>query len=170
MTYYTIRCPYCHHIVERGTNRSKQYGSPIRTCISCGREYKDDFYVELALSSYNPPGDQASVKESLVLALWFSLFIVLPITMFLSWAFGFQFVPTIFIVQLIAFIATSIFNFCVLCKPENIQAEYQKNYQESQARLNSLEYALKLNAFGYDVPEKYLVKNNEIKERNKFNL
>ena len=49
MEYYSVKCPNCKKVVEAGTNRKTQYGSPFRKCQHCGHTYADANYIEAGL-------------------------------------------------------------------------------------------------------------------------
>ena len=86
MTRYTIKCPYCGSVLEKGTgSKSTKIGIRFRVCPNCKKVYTDKYLKEWV--NFSPAGRVmyfidapavAGIFAMLVLALVLTMFEVLP--------------------------------------------------------------------------------------------
>lgn len=159
MRYQTKSCPHCHfkyEILQR--RRVWLYGSPIRTCRQCGRQFVDKDYEELALR-----GEEGIVKKHVAPGKVFSILLFGSVfgVLLIDGTGTFTHFPGEEDFLLIGFCALLFCGFLYSAFSE--YREYNKRIKEqvkelraSEKRLSNRQYALQLKDLGYKVPEKYL--------------
>lgn len=153
MASYDIkRCPSCNQPYEKNFYSGKpkadekiRYGSPIKTCSSCGHEFLDQDYKEIALEGVPNMADYKRFTPGTILytVLAFGLAIF-------SYIIDFQFLPVFFALLGVIIIGSDIVSYT---KRQN---HLKKEIELSKKRLEDPAYALKLLKYGYPVPYEYL--------------
>lgn len=158
MEYITSKCPHCKRVVKH-TNSLTKYssGSPLRTCPYCGNPYIDPDCEEPALSPYKPLGLTACIGTAVVSGLFFGVATILII-------FAVGYLGGLYNIEKVHAAISSVLGiiWCILSfafkykglKTEN--RERRRLWEESDVRLQNLEYAEMLKDAGFKVPEKYL--------------
>lgn len=151
-----IQCPCCKEDLGIAVGNGSMYGSLMRTCPKCGKEYFDPRYREIAVdglmdSDIKPKSDTktpwiafgvgigAFALMILLIATTGRLLFILPIVGVVSFALGFK----------------TIGDNGKIRSGERA-AELERLRAESEARLMNPVYARLLKARGYAVPEQYL--------------
>jgi len=151
-----LSCPHCGKKVGVFAGGQYNYGSPIKICPKCGKEYVNSFFHEIEIDGINP--DAFDMKRLII-------GIILGIVIFAVSAGIHYFEVTVqryyhyaFIGMMI--ISAMVFVFCIaniiLIKTGLKAKRTEKMRRESAARLANPDYARKLAEHGYNVPEKYL--------------
>ena len=149
------KCPHCGADIEGTYKNIYIYGSPIRICKKCKKQYLNRHYHEIAIDGIRP--DDLSTKgngKMILLSLVASIaLIALNIA---TYSMGRIFKA----LALAAFIAVVLF-FGLIIETLKVKSgkkakEFEKKRQESCRRLQNREYALLLSQLGYQVPAEYL--------------
>ena len=75
MRYYTLKCPHCHNVLDKGSGEiEEQIGNPFKRCPFCGRTYVDNNINEWITMS---PFKRFSFIVSKPICLGILLFIVI---------------------------------------------------------------------------------------------
>lgn len=148
-------CPYCEKKFHDYNASSRDFGSPIRKCRYCKKEYLDRRYHEIAIEGY---GNSLNINRSLkIIALGLILFLVAggltAYTIYFKNYYMIKGVLSAFGGLLIAVIGIID---AVRIKSGAKQKSMELKMMESEKRLNNSEYAHQLSELGYIVPEKYL--------------
>lgn len=153
-----IYCRSCGKKLLTYEAHERKYGSPIRSCKKCGKEYLDPRYQELAIT------ETPEIKFRLS-----SLIITLIIGALLTWRgiylYGMRqlntpqelqwLLPTIILIFGILFIVGGIGD-TILILTGSKQRKYEKLREESHRRLLNADYANRLSELGYPVPDMYM--------------
>lgn len=154
------KCPYCGleipNYPTEYVEKDWKYGSPIRGCEKCGKEYVDRRYHEIAVEGVAP--DAFSVKQSAMCML------VAVITFAISVAIVFVQIETsgtysarMSALAAVGAIVAILMLFNIISIKTGIkERRFEKLRSESEERLRNKGYAQKLASVGYDIPEKYL--------------
>lgn len=154
-TYQTKKCPYCRRAYERNfyngipskENRIK-YGSPIKVCPKCKHIFTDAEYREIAIDGVREVEYARVSPGTIVITAIVLIGGVLAVTSGLR-AGWFM-------------VGMSVLVFCEeYFGYEKRQKRLQKEIDESRERLSNPQYALLLQKLGYNVPDKYLSKEQE---------
>ena len=148
-----VACPKCGR-KDYGLGNAYLYGSPIRKCPNCGKEYYDDRYREVAIKGFDPK--TTSPKNGIIgivvmgimsVLIWFHIKHLASAGLF-SFKWQILFVFTVFA---IIYLMVNVF--------KNIFGLYDKmnakELKESEERLKDKEYVRKLIELRYYVPDKY---------------
>lgn len=154
--YQTVKCTNCGSTLSINAPGSAYfYGSPIRSCPKCGRQYLDKNYHEIEIdgiqkTDISNKGAAGLLIGSLAAAVIFGVLFIF----FLSRGrlhFG-TLIATV--ISLLIFIFGLVD--AIKIKSGSKQKELEKEHQQSILRLQNKEYAHTLKKLGYQVPEKYL--------------
>ena len=130
------------------------YGSPIKTCNNCGKEFIDKYAVEIAVSGIK----ETSTKKTEPI-YYFSLLIGVVFMLI-----GIVYPRGDINVTLITGIVFTALAVYIIVSDHNNYAEKQKSLKEEEQasfeRLSDVSYAYKLKELGYDVPQKFLLSEN----------
>lgn len=155
MASYDIkRCPACNQPYEKNFYAGKpkpeekiRYGSPIKVCKYCKKEFIDQDYKEIELEGVPNKEDYERFTKGTI------LYTVLSFAMaFFAFLFEFKFLPILFVVLGIIIIGSDILTYSKRLK------HLEKETLASKERLSDPEYAKRLVEHGYRVPERYLAK------------
>lgn len=155
MASYDIkRCPACNQPYEKNFYSGKpkpeekiRYGSPIKVCKYCGKEFIDSEYKEIALEGIPNKEDYNRFTKGTI------LYTVLAFAMaYFSWLFDFGLLPFVFIALGLIIIGSDLVSYT------KRQKHLEKEIMESKKRMENPEYALRLARHGYQVPVEYLPK------------
>ena len=153
MASYDIkRCPACNQPYEKNFYSGKpkdeekiRYGSPIKVCKYCGKEFIDSDYKEIALEGVPNKEDYQRFTKGTI------LYTVLSFVMaYFSWLFDFSVLPIIFIALGVIIIGSDIISY------EKRLKHLEKETAASKERLSDPAYAMRLAQHGYKVPSHYL--------------
>ena len=150
------KCPSCGKEISGYNPASRDYGSPIRTCRSCGQQYLDSRYIELAVEPPSPRDLSASAGLKIALIGLAMLAVSGVFTLYTINIRGYYYrkvmlVAVLSIVMIVFGIVDS-----VRTKTGAKQKSLDRKRAESEQRLMDREYARQLAALGYNVPDKYL--------------
>ena len=144
MAMIFINCPHCQTQVSSRTDSDKfEYGSPIRTCYSCGMPYFDDFYKEIELEGIKPSMLWVLGPWAILSLCFFFFFLVLySIDSFDGYLFALIVLLVAPIIDLVTYRAR--------------KKELLNEAELSRLRLTDKAYAEALRKFGCYVPNHYL--------------
>lgn len=150
------KCPSCGKAISGYNPASRDYGSPIRTCKSCGQQYLDTRYIELAVLP--PAARDLTPKAGLKVALLGLVLFLAAGALTLNAIRSHGSYPAkgliVFILSPILIIYGIIDSIRV--KTGAKQKSLDKKREESEQRLMDRAYAQQLASLGFDVPDKYL--------------
>jgi len=162
--YQFYNCQKCNYPLI--VNRSKDeviYGSPVQQCPRCGEVYLDKNYCEIAIIGLQEI-DKGKFSLNYILFLFLSCFAIVGGIIGISMGYDDNSMYYLFI---ILGSIMSIFNIWMIVSEvkdhKNRIELLEKEAVESEKRLKNYEYAAFLESIGYDVPEKYLLKENQDK-------
>lgn len=149
-------CPYCKKRFSNYNASSSDFGSPIRKCRYCQKEYIDRRYHEIAVegwneSSLNPMNSLKVAGIGLV-----GVLVSGGLTAYTIYTKGYYMMKGA-LAGILAFVVmiVGIVDF-IRVKTGAKQRSIEKKKAESEERLKNREYAMILAENGYNVPEKYL--------------
>lgn len=153
MASYDIkRCPSCQKPYERNFYSGKpkpeekiRYGSPVKVCPSCGHEFIDRDYREIALEGIPNMSDYKRFAPGTILYTILSCGLAL-----FTYYIEFRILPVIFL--LLGCIITG----SDLVTYQKRQNHLKKEILASQTRMKDPSYARKLASYGYTVPPEFL--------------
>ena len=162
MQYKTKKCPHCKHTYKFFDADYIGYGSPVRTCESCGKNFIDKDYIEIAIDGIRKVDKKRCSPSTLIGAILFcGIFVFTLSGNSLSTSDGPPGMDEIIFFGLLA--AGSLY---LLISEIRGFKERQRFLAEetiaSENRLKNREYAYFLKELGYYVPEKYLNKTTII--------
>lgn len=147
-------CPYCGKAKQPNPENRWCYGSPIRTCPHCSREYFDERYTELAAADSLPAAPPASkglkimgIGAAFVAAALLFYFIEVNSTG------RYHVVLPVIGIGGAAIVLLGLIDF-VEIKTGKRQKQLDKFYSESKQRLENKDYADKLRQLGILPPER----------------
>lgn len=158
MASYDIkRCPACNQPYEKNFYSGKpkpeekiRYGSPIKVCKYCKKEFIDSDYKEIALEGVpNKENFERFTKGTI------SYTIASFVMAFFAYIFDFKLLPVIFIALGLIIIGSDILSYNKRLK------HLEKEITESKKRMSDPQYALRLMQHGYKVPFEYLPKEDD---------
>lgn len=135
--------------------RGKEYGKTIKTCAACHTKYVDVDCYEPALKNYDDYYAEIIVYlvfAELLIALDCGIVAVI-INIILSVLLNIEMIPMLF---WITFIATLALLTVYEVYSNKKSGGLRKLWEESDARLKNVDYAIMLANYGFDVPERYL--------------
>ena len=152
------RCPECGHKFFYYNSSQWNYGSPIRTCKKCGKQYADKRYHEIEIDGF--ARGSMSIVSGLIISLIGVFFIYRGISLskghMLGTPEGAQwFMPTAFFIMGCAIVLFAIVDIIKILTGTKAK-KLEKLRMESEERLLDSNYANMLKNLGYHVPEKYL--------------
>ena len=158
MRFTDGRCPECGHKFFYYNGRQWNYGSPIRTCKKCGKQYADTRYHEIEIDGF--ARGSMSIAGGLIVAVIGGLCIYRGISLSKGYMLGTPeeaqwFMPTLIFLMgcaVVIFGITYIIKILTGLKTK----KFEKLRMESEERLQDYNYAHMLKDLGYPVPEKYL--------------
>ncbi len=157
MASYDIkRCPSCNQPYEKNFYSGKpkpeekiRYGSPIKVCSFCKKEFIDEDYKEIAIEGIPNENDYKRFQSGTILYTISSFAMA-----FFSFIFDFQLLPILFVILGIIIIGSDIISY-------NKRLNHlEKEKAASRERLNNPNYALRLLQHGYRVPQEFLPKED----------
>lgn len=155
MASYDIkRCPACNQPYEKNFYSGKpkpeekiRYGSPIKVCKFCGKEFIDSDYKEIALDGIPNKDDYKRFTKGTI------LYTLLAFAMaYFAWLFDFSILPAVFILLGVIIIGSDLLTYV------KRQKHLENEILESKKRMEDPDYALRLMKHGYKVPSEYLPK------------
>ncbi len=159
MEYVTKKCPHCGHaytVLHPGSDTS--YDSPIVKCEKCGQYFVDKDRIELALTgktAASVPYHSCNTYLQLSVLTFGEIALI-----YLQFDGGLgEYWWLLIVISVFYLGAWLLFISERTSYPERV-AEFEKERLRSEARLSNPEYAALLKKLGYDVPEKYLSKQN----------
>ena len=141
--YYTIRCPHCKGVVEKGKNRREQYGSPFKICPHCHNAYFDENFVEPGLIS------EKEVKRNAF--SWGNVFYAIVGAAFLVGGCVTSEILLIVIGVIVTALAVVAIVISLKYDPQK-DSEFQQKLLESRNRLSDPKYVIALYEAGYYIP------------------
>ena len=155
MASYDIkRCPACNQPYEKNFYSGKPnkeekipYGSPIKVCKYCKKEFIDSDYKEIALEGVPNKEDYNRFTKGTILYTLLSFAMA-----YFAWLFYFGILPFVFIALGIIIIGSDLLSYT------KRQKHLESEISESKKRLEDPAYALRLAQHGYQVPAEYLPK------------
>ena len=151
-------CPYCGAKIKDYVPNKWLYGSPVRVCGKCGKNYIDSRYHEIAVEGYQPGALSVSRDLKCILILLAMLLISGGI-LFYELNFSNYYHPMFFFIILMSVIGV-IFMLAdiIRIKTGSKERALEKLKAESEGRMKNSEYAHMLKDLGYSVPERFLNK------------
>lgn len=159
MEYVTKKCPNCGHaytVLHPGSNTS--YDSPVVRCEKCGQYFVDKDRIELALTdetSASVPRHSGSTYLQLFVLTFAEIALIY---LQFDGTLG-EYWWLLIVISVLYLGVWFLFISERTSYPERV-AEFEKERLRSEARLSNPEYAALLKKLSYDVPEKYLSKQN----------
>ena len=155
MASYDIkRCPACNQPYEKNFYSGKpkpeekiRYGSPIKVCKYCKKEFIDSDYKEIALEGVPNKEDYNRFTKGTILYTLLSFAMA-----YFTWLFDFGVLPFVFIALGIIIIGSDLITY------QKRQKHLEKEISESKRRMEDPAYAQRLAEHGYKVPAEYLPK------------
>ena len=152
----TGKCPHCNAAIEGTFKNVYIYGSPIRTCKKCKKQYLNRHFHEIAIDGIRPEDLSTKNNGKMILGTLISSIFFGTATVF-TYSSG-----RMFALSLILALASVFFFFGMILDTIKVKTgkkakEFEKKGQESRQRLQNKEYALTLARLGYPVPGEYLV-------------
>lgn len=148
------RCPHCGYVYQKGGSK-RYYGSPLRKCTKCGKEFIDKGGIEIAIYGIRD-SDKSIIDSGIILAAMIGI-----------GSFGFG----IYLQSLVIFIVGAFFVWSAIYGiRDNINnyaermEELETEERESFRRLSNYTYAMKLKEGGYHVLGKFLMSSSEAAE------
>lgn len=149
-------CPYCGKKFNDYNASSQDYGSPVRKCRYCKKEYLDERYHEIAIEGYSDKS--LNVKNSMkVIPIGLILFVIAggmsAYTIYFRGYYMMKGVAAAFgglIIMIFGIVDA------VRIKTGLKARSLENKKEESEKRLRNKEYAQLLSELGYPVPDKYL--------------
>ena len=159
-----IHCPSCGRIVCTYVAGDYRYGSPLKNCPKCSSEYINPAVHEIEVDGISP--DAFDMKKLILGMIMGVVFFIIGAVIFHLEVTRKGYYHTsniaIMVISVIAFFY-ALGNIVFI--KTGIKAKWtERKRQESVSRMSDPEYALRLKAHGYNVPEKYLPK--EYSEKN----
>ncbi len=143
-------CPACG---SRDKTNMYMYGSPIRKCSRCGKEYLNSKFREVAIDGFDPKTESPSSSIKAILGL----------TLLSAFCGAYAYkrgsikMSIMFVVCVIAVVFYIVMLFRYLLGFEKRLNE--RELKKSEERLRDKNYVEKLQQYGYKIPNKYLYDN-----------
>lgn len=157
MTYITKKCPHCkssYSIMQpKGTSF---YGCPIRQCATCGKQFLDKDYREIAIDGIRPVDMKRVTTGTIILSVLGFLFgLVLVYCYFSDMQSVWYLVGAAISVILAGYLVIG-----EITGYDDRQAFLELERKRSEARLRDPNYIYTLRKLGYYVPDSLLKKIN----------
>ena len=154
LSYIEGSCPKCGAKTKESCN-TWVYGSPIRVCKSCGEEYLDKRWREVAIDGFDPRSQNSDfyLKGTLGFVAFTAICVLLTV-----WMAGTSGrIPLKIIACVIGGILGTVFCAYRLIKIKSGAAEKENAMfmQESKDRLKNADYVKKLEEYGYNIPPEF---------------
>lgn len=155
MGFVILECPHCGHKKKENCN-AWAYGSPVKVCDKCNKEFIDKRFTELAVEGI----DRKNVDPSIYLKGigLFAAMTLLCVFLFIIMVKFNGWYPTKIIgcmgIGILGIILCTVLFIRAKLGIEEVDSEIY--LKESEERLKNKEYAEKLKSYGYNVPDKYL--------------
>lgn len=150
-TYDMKRCPACQKVYEKNFYSGKpkpeekiRYGSPIRVCPSCGHEFIDADYREIALEGIPNEADYKPIMPGTILYTLLAFGLAL-----FAFFFEFHILPFFFLGLGVIIIGSDLFSY------QKRKRYLEQEIQRSKVRIQDPAYLEKLVKYGYPVPMQY---------------
>lgn len=149
-------CPYCGKKIPGYNASVQEFGSPIRTCKACGREYLDRRYHEAAVDGYQK--SSLDIRNSCKVILLGCILLAASglLNLHLIADGGRYSVKGLITSVLSLLILMYGILDAVRIRTGVKEKGLEKKIEESKARLQNKAYAQQLTELGYDVPAEYL--------------
>lgn len=156
------KCPHCGYTFESYSTYTKNYkdhsGHPFKFCPKCSEIIIDKDMKEPALK---PPPKRPSIFSCFFTGFMpFGLLgILCSIPMFTDETFNIFETNNLLYFLILVMLPAAVWICMIIwafCSRDKIKIELDKEYEDSEKRLQNREYALLLKELGYKVPEKYL--------------
>lgn len=151
VSYRIISCPNCKQKIERRNLIDYRVGSPFRTCPSCGAEYIDRDYHELAIEPYKDP---KPIKVYLLMALAFA--VMLPLI-------AYYIAPDEWQVFAVILVPLTVLPCLLIAMVKYLRRitgaekrELQRELDASTSRFRDPVYCYKMLRAGYKIPDSVL--------------
>ena len=157
-----IFCQGCGKKVESFVVGDYRYGSPLKACPKCNREYINPVFHEIETDGISP--DAFDVKKLLIVLLIGVVFFIIGAVMHYIEVTTLDYYHTVYIAIMaisaiiILFVTGNIF----LIKTGLKAKRNERKRQESIQRMSNPAYALRLRELGYNVPQKYIPEENTV--------
>lgn len=148
-TYYTKSCPLCGYKYQIHSLVKKQYGSPIRKCSQCNKQFVDTDFLEIALL---PQRKRRTYRVSLLAIFHAIIWGILTLLVWDTSSLVNNLVTTIPLGMSIIWIISDICGYRGRC------LELDKELQNSRIRLSDPEYIRLLHEIDYELLPKSLRK------------
>lgn len=154
----TDRCPECGKKFFFYDSRQYFYGSPLKTCKKCGKNYIDRRYHEIAVEGI--PGDTFSKKAYALMSgigaliLWRGIYLT-KFRLLGAGEVSRWFLPVVFITIGLVMIIGGIVEIILISSGRKAE-KFERLKFESEERLRDRSYAWTLKQEGYNVSEQYL--------------
>lgn len=148
---YILKCPSCGKRLLTYEGYEIKYGSPLRTCKYCGREYIDPRFRELAVTGF--PEKEFKKSTCLFMLIIGALILWRGVYLFgmrqVNAAQEIQWVlPTVITLLGAVFIMGSIVEFIRIVSGLKMK-KYNRLMEESKIRMQNESYVYKLKKLGY---------------------
>ena len=146
-----VKCPHCGYTLKASRFVSSS-GCPIKKCPSCNGEYIDRNCYEPALEPFKEDTIITEIGLSLFASAIFSFlpFVIFAFVTDLDFAKTGRYTAIAFLVIFVICLIRMILNRAISSKQRRIA------WEESDKRLQDMNYAVKLKYYGFNVPKKYL--------------
>ena len=145
-------CPACG---SRDKTNMYMYGSPIRKCNRCGKEYLNRRFREVAIDGYDP---KTTTPMPTIKALLGCIAMTIICFVFLHY---FKSKLKITIMTGVMILADVFYLVMLLRYFMGIEKKHNEEEMErSEERLKDKSYVEKLQSYGYIIPSKYINDNN----------
>ncbi|MBR6477019.1 MAG: hypothetical protein IKS85_01095 [Lachnospiraceae bacterium] len=155
MGYMEGKCGHCGETVKEKSNMWA-YGSPIRYCPRCKQEFLDRRWREVAIQGLDPKSTSPAYYIKALFICLAALAVSGGWTYYTIHFHGeyYTAMVAIIIVSIIGSIGCLVLSLAIalgFMKKDN-----EKYLRESEMRMQDPEYVRKLQAYGYQIPAKYM--------------
>ena len=155
-------CPYCGKKIPGYKPTKVEYGSPVRICPKCDREYYDRRFFEPAVSGLV----RSELSKKRCLSMMLSAVVCFVIAFGINWLEIRETGEYYVILALMQPVAIVLFITAIVDLIRIVTGTKRKKYDflisQSEERLANPEYAEFLAEKGMNVPEKYLPKKESL--------
>lgn len=150
------KCPHCGADIEGTYKNVYIYGSPIRTCKKCKKQYWNKRYHEIAIDGIRPEDLSTKGNGKMILGTLIASIVLIALNVV-----SYSMRGRVFKALLVGAVLAVIFFFGMIIETIKVKSgkkakELEKKRQESCQRLQNREYADALVQLGYQVPVEYL--------------
>ena len=158
MTYYTSKCPHCGAYIQFMSKSKDSYGIPFKNCAKCGAPYIDPNCIEPATESYEYKRKVGYMIHSILFALCIAIWPFFGVMALMH--FENIIIPAIVGVLILAVVAFFFYRTAVSDYDEQ-EANWKRQWEASDKRLQNPEYAKALKKAGFTVPLRYFKTDDE---------